>query len=112
VRQGRPCSAWTGFEVTATEVVDGECQLTVQTTATVVACMGCGVPAEPALPMWVEHQIIDLVLGPTRLIELPGLLDHPFDHPDDRTGSFLIRRDRRGTRREQGRSVWSRPVRR
>jgi len=40
------------------------------------------------------------------------LLDHPFDHPDDPTGSSWIRRDRRGTQPEQGRSVWSRPGRR
>jgi hypothetical protein len=39
-------------------------------------------------------------------------LDHPFDHPDDPTGSFWIRLDRRGTQREQARSVWSRPDRR
>jgi hypothetical protein len=39
-------------------------------------------------------------------------LDHPFDHPDDPTGSFWSRLDRRGTQREQARSVWSRPDRR
>jgi hypothetical protein len=39
-------------------------------------------------------------------------LDHPFDHPDDPTGSFSIRLDRRGIQREQARSVWSRPDRR
>jgi hypothetical protein len=48
--------------------------------------------------------------GSPRLVELPALLDHPFDHPDDPTGSVWIRRDRRGTQPEQGRSVWSRPV--
>jgi Domain of unknown function (DUF4010) len=37
--------------------------------------------------------------------------DHPFDHPDDPTGSFSIQRDRRGTQREHPRSFWSRPVR-
>jgi len=35
-----------GFEVTAAEVIDGEWQLQVQTTATVVGCVGCGVRAE------------------------------------------------------------------
>jgi transposase len=35
-----------GFEVTAAEVIDGEWQLEVQTTATVVGCVGCGVRAE------------------------------------------------------------------
>jgi transposase len=35
-----------GFEVTAAEVTDGEWQLEVQTTATVVGCVGCGVRAE------------------------------------------------------------------
>jgi transposase len=35
-----------GFEVLAAEVVSGEWQLAVQTTATVVGCIGCGVRAE------------------------------------------------------------------
>jgi transposase len=35
-----------GFEVLAAEIVGGEWQLTVQTTATVVGCVGCGVRAE------------------------------------------------------------------
>jgi transposase len=35
-----------GFEVLAAEVVGGEWQLAVQTTATVVGCSGCGVRAE------------------------------------------------------------------
>jgi transposase len=35
-----------GFEVLAGEVVAGEWQLEVQTTATVVGCIGCGVRAE------------------------------------------------------------------
>jgi hypothetical protein len=39
-------------------------------------------------------------------------LDHPFDHPDDPTGPYSIRLDRRGTQREQARSDWSRPDRR
>jgi hypothetical protein len=39
------------------------------------------------------------------------LLDHPFDHPDDRSGSVGSRLDRRGLRREQARSVWSGPDR-
>ena len=34
------------------------------------------------------------------------------DPPDDPTGCFSIRLDRRGIQREQARSVWSRPVRR
>jgi hypothetical protein len=42
----------------------------------------------------------------------PALLDHPVDHPDDPTGPVWIRLDRRGLRREQARSVWSRPDRR
>jgi hypothetical protein len=44
--------------------------------------------------------------------ELPGLLDHPFDHPDDPTGPVSIRPDRRGIQPEQRRSVWNRPDRR
>jgi transposase len=35
-----------GFEVTAAEITGGEWQLTVQTTATLVGCTGCGVWAE------------------------------------------------------------------
>jgi transposase len=35
-----------GFEVLAAEVVGGEWQLTVQTAATLVGCVGCGVRAE------------------------------------------------------------------
>jgi transposase len=35
-----------GFEVLAAEVVGGEWQLDVETTATVVGCVGCGVRAE------------------------------------------------------------------
>jgi transposase len=35
-----------GFEVLAAQVVGGEWQLTVQTTATVVGCQGCGMQAE------------------------------------------------------------------
>ena len=35
-----------GFQVLAAEVVGGEWQLAVQTTATVVGCIGCGVRAE------------------------------------------------------------------
>jgi protein-arginine kinase activator protein McsA len=35
-----------GFEVITAEVVAGEWQLEVQTTATVVGCQGCGVRAE------------------------------------------------------------------
>jgi transposase len=35
-----------GFEVLATEVVGGEWQVTVQTTATVIGCQGCGMRAE------------------------------------------------------------------
>jgi hypothetical protein len=36
-----------GFEVLAAEVVGGEWQLAIQTTATVVGCIGCGVRATP-----------------------------------------------------------------
>jgi hypothetical protein len=36
-----------GFQVLAAEVVGGEWQLTVQTTATVVGCAGCGMRATP-----------------------------------------------------------------
>jgi transposase len=36
-----------GFEVVSTELVGGEWQLVVQTTATVIGCAGCGVPATP-----------------------------------------------------------------
>ena len=35
-----------GFEVLAAEIVGGEWQLTVQTTAPVVGCSGCGTRAE------------------------------------------------------------------
>jgi transposase len=35
-----------GFEVSAAEITGGEWQLTVQTTATLVGCTGCGVRAE------------------------------------------------------------------
>ena len=35
-----------GFEVLAAQVVGGEWQLVVQTTATLVGCGGCGVRAE------------------------------------------------------------------
>jgi transposase len=35
-----------GFEVLAAEIVGGEWQLTVQTTATMVGCIGCGTRAE------------------------------------------------------------------
>jgi hypothetical protein len=45
---------------------------------------------------------------PSRLVELPALLDHPFDHPDDPTGPVWIRPGRRGIQPEQARSVWSR----
>jgi hypothetical protein len=67
------------------------------------ATMADGVPAVA----------IGTVLGPTkrtwlRHVGSPGLLDHP----DDPTGPFAIRLDRRGLQREQARSVWSRPDRR
>jgi hypothetical protein len=39
-------------------------------------------------------------------------LDHPFDHPDDPTGSVSIRPDRRPSNVSRARSVWSRPDRR
>jgi hypothetical protein len=50
--------------------------------------------------------------GSPRLVELPDLLDHPLDHPDDPTGPVCIRLDRRAIQPEQGRSVWIRPDRR
>jgi len=36
-----------GFKVVAAELVGGEWQLAVQTTATMVGCVGCGVRATP-----------------------------------------------------------------
>jgi len=36
-----------GFEVVLAELVGGEWQLVVQTTARVIGCAGCGVPATP-----------------------------------------------------------------
>ena len=36
-----------GFQLVSAELVGGEWQLAVQTTATVVGCVGCGVPATP-----------------------------------------------------------------
>ena len=36
-----------GFEVVSAELVGGEWQLVVQTTAMVIGCRGCGVPAKP-----------------------------------------------------------------
>jgi transposase len=36
-----------GFQVVSAELVDGEWQLAVQTTATMVGCVGCGVRAAP-----------------------------------------------------------------
>jgi hypothetical protein len=35
-----------GFEVVSAELAGGEWQLAIQTTATVVGCVGCGVRAE------------------------------------------------------------------
>jgi hypothetical protein len=52
------------------------------------------------------------VLNPARLTKLPGWRGHPFGHPDDPRGPFLILLDRRATQREQPRCVWSRPDRR
>jgi hypothetical protein len=70
-------------------------------------------------PLWMEHQIKVLVpdpltgsLNPKECCGRRAGLGHPVGHPDDPTGSFWIRRDRRGTQREQGRSVWIRPDRR
>jgi hypothetical protein len=39
-----------GFQLVSAELQDGEWQLAVQTTATVVGCLGCGVRATPARP--------------------------------------------------------------
>jgi transposase len=36
-----------GFQLVSAELVGGEWQLAVETTATVVGCTGCGVPATP-----------------------------------------------------------------
>src|SRR5215213_10682693 len=36
-----------GFQLVSAELVGGEWQLVVQTTATVIGCAGCGVPATP-----------------------------------------------------------------
>jgi transposase len=36
-----------GFQLVSAELVGGEWQLVVQTTATVIGCVGCGVPATP-----------------------------------------------------------------
>jgi hypothetical protein len=36
-----------GLEVVSAELVGGEWQLVVQTTARVIGCAGCGVPATP-----------------------------------------------------------------
>jgi transposase len=36
-----------GFQVVSAELVGGEWQLAVQTTATMVGCVSCGVPARP-----------------------------------------------------------------
>src|SRR4029453_19259931 len=66
-----------------------------------------------------RRQMEYLVLAPPRSLRFgcwerstPPWLDHPFDHPDDPTGPYSIRLDRRGTQREQARSDWSRPDRR
>jgi hypothetical protein len=39
-----------GFQLVSAELVSGEWQLAVQTTATVVGCVGCGVRATPHGP--------------------------------------------------------------
>jgi hypothetical protein len=36
-----------GFQLVSAELVGGEWQLAVQTTATVIGCVGCGAPAKP-----------------------------------------------------------------
>ena len=36
-----------GFQLVSAELVGGEWQLAVQTTVTVIGCVGCGVPATP-----------------------------------------------------------------
>jgi transposase len=50
-----------GFQVLAAQVVDGEWQLEVQTTATAVGCQGCGVRAE--LHGRRRVQVRDLPIG-------------------------------------------------
>jgi hypothetical protein len=62
--------------------------------------------------LWTPHQTCYLEPNDLSPTSVPALLDHPFDHPDDPTGPDWIRPDRRGLRREQARSVWSRPDRR
>ena len=39
-----------GFQLVSAELVAGEWQLAVQTTATMIGCVGCGVRADPAWP--------------------------------------------------------------
>ena len=50
-----------GFQLVSAELQGGEWQLAVQTTATVVGCLGCGVPATPhgRRTVWVR----DLPIG-------------------------------------------------
>ena len=50
-----------GFEVVSAELVGGEWQLAVQTLATVIGCVGCGVHATPhgRRTVWVR----DLSIG-------------------------------------------------
>jgi transposase len=50
-----------GFEVVSAELVGGEWQLAIQTTATVVGCVGCGVRAELHGPRTVR--VRDLPAG-------------------------------------------------
>jgi transposase len=50
-----------GFQVLAAQVVGGEWQLEVQTTATVIGCVGCGVRATPHGRRMV--QVRDLPIG-------------------------------------------------
>jgi hypothetical protein len=55
-----------GFEVLAAQVVAGEWQLEIQTTATVVGCQGCGVRAE----FLAFHATDGCSNGPTEAVNL------------------------------------------
>jgi hypothetical protein len=50
-----------GFEILAAEVVGGEWQLVVQTTATVAGCRGFGMRAEFATSLLPGHSLTRIV---------------------------------------------------
>jgi hypothetical protein len=83
-------------------------------------CLGSADRGGPAyclcagLPASIRHSVVPTLLAPSQLGQScqPWCLhrrplDDPVDHPDDPTGPFAIRPDRRATRREQARSVWT-----